>query len=87
MKNELVLDPSVLEEFQKQAKRERQNPGELLTEYMQECLDSWEFNRLFKELRRDLRKSGYEEEDAVELVRKFRRAKKAKAARSKGATA
>jgi hypothetical protein len=86
MKNELVLNLTILEEFQKQAKRERQNPAELLTEYMQECIDSWEFNRLFKGLRRDLRKSGYEEEDAVELVRKFRREKKAKAERSRNAT-
>ncbi len=87
MKNEITFEPTILEEFQKQAKRERQNPAELLTVYMQECLDSWEFNRLFKELRRDLRKSGHEEEGAVELVRQYRREKKARAERSRSATA
>jgi len=85
MKNEIVFDPAIWEEFQKQAKKRRRNPVTLLTEYMQECLDTWEFDQLFKEMRRDARKSGYKEEDAVEIVRQYRREKKEQAERSRRA--
>lgn len=86
MKNETIFDQTVWEEFQKQARKHRHKPMELLTEYMQECLDAWEFDQLFKEMRRDARKSGYKEEDAVEIVRQYRREKKEKAERGRRAT-
>jgi hypothetical protein len=85
MKNELQLDATLWEEFQKQAKKRRRNPVKMLTEYMQECLDTWEFDQLFKEMRRDARKSGYKEEDAVEIVRQYRREKKAQAEQNRRA--
>jgi hypothetical protein len=85
MKKEIVFDSAIWEAFQKQAKRRRRNPVEMLTEYMQECLDTWEFDQLFKEIRRDARKSGYREEDAVEIVRQYRREKKEQAERSRRA--
>jgi hypothetical protein len=85
MKKEVVFDSAIWEEFQKQAKRRRLDPVEMLTEYMQECLDTWEFDQLFKEIRRDARKSGYKEEDAVEIVRQYRREKREQAERSRRA--
>ncbi len=85
MKNEIVFDPAIWEEFQKQAKKRRRNPAEMLTEYMRECLETWEYKQLDREIRRDARKSGYKEEDAVELVRQHRREKKARAEKEKQA--
>jgi hypothetical protein len=77
MKNELVLDLAVLEEFQKQARARRKNPGNLLTKLMREQLEIWEDEKLFEEMRRDAQKSGYKARDAVKLVRQHRRDKKA----------
>lgn len=76
MKNELQFDATIWEEFQKQAKKRRQNPVALATELLREQLEIWEDEKLFREMRRDARKSGYTEEDAVELVRQYRREKR-----------
>lgn len=76
MKNDIVFDPAIWEEFQREARKRRRNPTKMLAEYMRECLETWEFDRLFKEMRRDAQKSGYKEEDAVEIVRQYRREKK-----------
>ena len=73
MKKEIVLDPAIWEEFQKQAKRRRRNPVALVTELMREQLEIWEDEKLDKAMRRDARKSGYTEDDAVELVRQYRK--------------
>jgi hypothetical protein len=80
MKNEILLDPAIWEEFQKQAKKRRRNPVTMLTEYMRECLETWEYKQLDEEMRRDAQRSGYTEEDAVELVRQYRAEKRAKRA-------
>jgi len=83
MKNDLLLDRSVLEEFQKQAKRRRRNPGNLLTEWMREQLEIWEDEKLDREIKRDVQRSGYSENDAVELVRQYRLEKKQQTANKK----
>ena len=80
MKNELVLDLTTLMEFQKEAKKRRRNPGNLLTEWMREQLEIWEDEKLDQEIKRDVQRSGYTEEDVVELVRQYRREKKQQAA-------
>jgi len=72
MKNEAYFDTAVWEEFQKEARKRRLSPARMLTDYMRECLDGWEFEKLLKEMQRDARRSGYTEEDAVELVRQHR---------------
>ena len=76
MKNESLTDTPIWEEFEKAARRHRLNPTQLLTEFMQEWLETWELEKLFKEMRRDARKSGYSEDDAVEIVRQYRSEKK-----------
>ena len=48
----------------------------MLTEFMQERLETWELEKLFREMKRDARKSGFSEEDAVEIVRQHRLEKK-----------
>jgi hypothetical protein len=76
MKKEAVFDSAIWEEFQKQAKKRRRNPVALITEWMREQLEIWEDEKLFREMRRDVRKSGHSGDDAVELVRQYRREKK-----------
>ncbi len=79
MKNETIFDQTVWEEFQRQAKRRRRNPVKLITELMREQLEIWEDEKLFREMRRDALKSGYTEDDAVELVKQYRREKRQRA--------
>ncbi len=79
MKNEIMFDPAIWEEFQKQAKKRRRNPVALVIEWMREQLEIWEDEKLDKAIRRDVRRSGYTEDDAVELVRQYRREKKQQA--------
>ncbi len=76
MKNESLTDTPIWEEFEKAARRHRRNPMKMLTAYMQEQLETWEFKKLDREIRRDVQRSGYTEEDAVELVRQHRQEKK-----------
>ena len=80
MKNELQLDSTIWEEFQKEARRQRRNPAVLLTEFMRECLETWEYKKLDAEMRQDAQRSCYTEDDAVELIRQYRAEKKAKRA-------
>ncbi|HEY3139111.1 MAG TPA: hypothetical protein VGL29_24035 [Blastocatellia bacterium] len=70
------------EEFQKAALKRRRNPVRLITEYMRECLEKWEDQKLDEEIRRDARRSGFREEDAVEIVRRHRLVKKEQRAAS-----
>lgn len=80
MKNELPFDSPIWTEFQKQAKKQRQNPMKLLTEYMQECLETWEYKKLDAEMQRDAQRSGLTEDDVDEIIRQYRAEKKAKRA-------
>lgn len=79
MKNETLFDQTIWEEFQRQAKRRRRNPVKLISELMREQLEIWEDEKLFREMRRDAQKSGYTEDDAVELVKQYRREKRQRA--------
>ncbi len=79
MKNETLFDQTIWEEFQRQAKRRRRNPVKLITDLMREQLEIWEDEKLFREMRRDAQKSGYKEDDAVELVKQYRREKRQRA--------
>lgn len=42
----------------------------LVAEFMSECLERWEDERLDAELQEDARSSGYRERDAVDIVRR-----------------
>ena len=87
MKNEFILDREILEEFQKQAKKRRRNPGNLVTNWMREQLEIWEDEKLFHEMQEEGRTSVYTEDDTVELVWQYRREKrKPKQAKAHAAT-
>jgi tetratricopeptide (TPR) repeat protein len=62
--------------FRNEARRHQQDPVDFLTGYMNERLEVWEDEALDEQISRDLRRSGYREEDAVEIVRQYRREKK-----------
>jgi hypothetical protein len=68
------------EQFQRAARKRRRNPVRLLTDYMRECLEVWEDQKLDEEIRRDAQRSDCAEEDAVEIVRRHRLGKGRRAA-------
>lgn len=68
--------------FQKAAQGRRRDPVRLLTDYMRECLEIWEDQQVDEEIRRDVRRSGYREEDAVAVVRQYRREQRERRAAS-----
>jgi uncharacterized protein YdaU (DUF1376 family) len=75
-------DSPLWAKFQAAAKKRRHDPIRLLTEYMEQCLETWEDQRLDEEIRRDARQSGTREADAVEIVRQYRRDKRSRGAAS-----
>ena len=77
MKEQITIDAELWSEFESASKRNRRNPLKLITEYIRETMEIWEDQKLDKEIQRDARKSGYTEDDAVELVKQYR-AEKAK---------
>ena len=70
------------DQFQKAARQRGRSPLRLLTEYMRERLESWEDQQLDEEIRRDAQRSGFHEEDAVEIIRRYRQEKKERRAAS-----
>ncbi|CAN5470667.1 hypothetical protein BH20ACI1_BH20ACI1_20620 [soil metagenome] len=75
-----IDDSTIWKQFESEAKKRRRNPVKILGDYMKECLEIWEHEGLDKEIQTEARKSGYTEDDAVELVRQYRREKKENAA-------
>lgn len=67
-----TLELPLWTQFQKAARRKRRDPNRLLMEYMRECLEIWEDQRLDEEIRRDARRSGRRESDAVRIVKDYR---------------
>ena len=75
-----INDSPVWKQFEIEAKKRRRNPVRILSDYMNECLEIWEHEKLDNEISKEAQKSGYAEDDAVELVRQYRREKKGRAA-------
>lgn len=61
------------QQFERVARRRRQNPEALLVQFMQEYLEAWEDEKLHREMQRQARRSGLKPQDAVEIVRQVRR--------------
>ncbi len=76
MTTKAINDSPVWKQFETEAKKRRRNPVKLLSNYMKECLEIWEHERLDDEISKEAQKSGYTEDDAVELVKQYRREKK-----------
>ena len=67
-----AIDSPVWEQFEKAARRQRRNPYDLIREYMQQCLEAWEDQRLDEEIGKQARASGARAKDAVKVVRQVR---------------
>lgn len=76
MKNETVFDTEIWEEFQKEARKRRRNPVNLAAALLREQLEVWQDEKLDRAIKRDVQRSGYTEDDAVEIVRQYRLEKK-----------
>ncbi len=66
------------EQFESAARKRRQSPERLLQQFMQECLEIWEDQRLDREMQRQAKRSGLKPKDAVGFVRQVRKEMKAR---------
>jgi hypothetical protein len=82
MKKDIPSALPLWAQFQKAARQRRRSPERLLTDYMRERLEIWEDQQLDEEMRHDAHRSGYREEDAVDIVRQYRREKRERRAAS-----
>ncbi len=76
MATNTLIDSPVWKQFEEEARRQGENPVDLVTKYMNECLEVWEDEALDEEISRDVQESGYTEDDAVEIVRQYRQEKR-----------
>ena len=75
MTTKTISESPIWKEFEAEAKKRRRNPVKLVLDLIKEQIEIWEDEKLDEEIRRDAQKSGYTEDDAVELVRQYRREK------------
>jgi hypothetical protein len=76
MATNALTESPVWKNFEEEARRQGEDPVDLITKYMNECLEVWEDEALDEEISRDVQQSGYTEDDAVEIVRRYRQEKK-----------
>lgn len=80
MTTKTINDSPVWKQFETEAKKRRRNPVKLALDLLEEQMEIWEDESLDREISREAQKSGYTEDDAVELVRQYRLEKKERAA-------
>jgi hypothetical protein len=79
MTTKAIDESPVWKQFETEAKKRRRNPVKLALDLIKEQIEIWEDETLDREISHDAQKSGYTEDDAVELVRQYRREKKDRA--------
>ena len=79
MTTKTIDESPVWKQFETEAKKRRRNPVKLVLELIKEQVEIWEHERLDDEIRLDAQKSGYTEDDAVDLVKQYRLEKKQRA--------
>lgn len=67
-----LMQSDLWQEFEKTARDKRRRPVELLAEVIADFLETREGVALFDDLERDIRYTGYAEDDAVEIVKSYR---------------
>ena len=82
MAKDAVTSSVVWVRFERAARQRRRNPARLVAEFMSECLERWEDERLDSEMQADAQRSGWHERDAVEIVSRYRDGKRARRAAS-----
>jgi hypothetical protein len=76
MATNTLIDSPVWKHFEEEARRQGADPVDLVTQYMNECIEIWEDEALDDEISHDVQKSGFKEDDAVEIVRQYRQEKR-----------
>lgn len=76
MNGKILAESSLWKQFEDEARKRRRDPVKLVSGYIKECLEIWEDEKLDQEISRQVQRSGYTEDDAVDLVRKYRLEKK-----------
>ena len=76
MSTSRLLESPVWKRFEKEAREHDRNPEEMVTEYINRCLEVWADEALDDEVGKEARVSGYTEDDAVDVVRQYRREKR-----------
>ena len=66
----------IRKQFEREARLRRRDPQRLVAEFMRECLEIWEDERLDKQIARQALRSGHKESAAVDLVREMRQSKR-----------
>lgn len=69
---EALLQSSLRREFEAAARSSKQKPVDVLAKLMAEFIESQGDSKLFDAIEREGHKSGYTEDDAVDLVRTYR---------------
>jgi len=77
-----LIQSDLWREFEEYARSRRRQPARLLAELMREQLEIAADVALNDEIRREVQKSGYEEKDAVRIVREYRAEKRKRRAAS-----
>lgn len=67
-----ILDSALWERFEKAARTRRRDPIRLLKEFMKERLEVWEDQKLDRQVKKAVLRTGAREDDAVEIVRRHR---------------
>ncbi len=73
-------DLTIWKQFEAEAKKRRRNPVKIVTDLLKEQMEIWEDESLDREISFEAQRSEYAEDDAVELVRQYRREKNESAA-------
>lgn len=76
MTPERLLDSPLWKEFERQTRREKKKPADVLAKLMPEYLEIAEDVKLNAAMSCQAKRSGYTEADAVRLVKEHRAAKK-----------
>lgn len=79
---ESLIQSDLWREFEQQVRSKRKRPAKVLEELLREYLEIQEDIALTEAMRRDARKSGYKEADAVKIVREYRNEKRRRRAAS-----
>lgn len=67
-----LLQSDLWREFEQAARVKRRRPVELLADVIADFLEAQKGAALFDDIERDLQRTGYTEDDAVELVKAYR---------------
>jgi hypothetical protein len=73
---EALIRSELWANFEKQARKRKKHPSAVLADLLREYLEIADDVALTEAMRRDARKSGYKEADAVKIVREYRAEKR-----------